>query len=93
MTIDNSNEFLDRRNWNGPRKSDPTRWPVWLRQLARAIVDNASEVHFVQLEAADPINMGSVYGCDAAGSMTEWHHFLNGSERIMRIMMTRGRRG
>ena len=75
-------QFLDRKNWNGPRMDEPVTWPAWLRLLARAILDYAERIQIMQVEASTPIAVGATYDYDAAGSISNWHKFIEGAEYL-----------
>jgi len=72
--------FMERENWNGPRKDNPVTWPAWLRALARAILAEAEQIQFVQIEQATAVTQGESYEYDDAGSMSRSHKYEGGVE-------------
>ena len=72
--------FMERENWNGPRKDNPVTWTAWLRALARAILAEAEKIQFVQIEQATAVTQGESYEYDDAGSMSRSHKYEGGVE-------------
>ena len=68
-------QFLDRKNWNGPKIIEPLTWTPQMRNLARDIVYQASQITFAETEADDPLFTTNDYTYDAVGSLSEKHSY------------------
>ncbi|MHA1279805.1 MAG: DUF6531 domain-containing protein, partial [Candidatus Helarchaeota archaeon] len=71
------NQFLDRKEWNGPRKTDPRTWSPAQKTIARKILNHASQIQILEIEDPDPIIKTEIYSYDKAGSINQYQYYLD----------------